>query len=292
MALAERENIGPYRLIRLLRGGHTCLIWEGARDEDDKRVAIKIVKDELRSRRQANELRHEFNVGRNLRHQRVVRCIQFDFEWNAAAKVPFLVTELFGSRNLKQAIHDGVDNLAFYSQQIIEQAAEGLEYFHGQGWVHRDVKPDNFMLDDEGNVKLIDYALARKKRLLPRILGRRSKVQGTRSYMSPEQIRDQRPDPRSDIYSFGCFIFHLLGGRPPYTSANANDLLNKHIKAPIPSLLALNANVTDDVVRLVSCMMAKRSEHRPQTLTDFLDEFRKIKVFRTRPKRPGLEERK
>ena len=113
--------------------------------------------------------------------------------------------ELFPAPNLKQHHQPGARSTgAACANESFDSAAEGLAYFHSQGWIHRDIKPDNFLMNAEGEVKLIDFALAvQKKTGLARLFAGKSKIQGTRSYMSPEQIRGQPLDVRADIYSFG-----------------------------------------------------------------------------------------
>ena len=91
-----------------------------------------------------------------------------------------------------------------------------------------------------GEVKLIDFALAKRRRggLMPIVQPWRRKIQGTRSYMSPEQIRGQALDERADLYSFGCTIYELVSGKPPFTGSTTAELLNKHLTTPPPSLQA------------------------------------------------------
>jgi len=131
--------------------------------------------------------------------------------------------------NLKQGLTNvGFAALAPAMPLIVQQMCEGLGYFHKQGWIHRDVKPDNFMCSEAGDVKLIDFALAEKKKSgLARFFGGKVKVQGTRSYMSPEQILGKALDSRSDIYSLACTIFQLLCGTAPFTGSNPNDVLQE-----------------------------------------------------------------
>jgi serine/threonine protein kinase len=162
-----------------------------------------------------------------------------------------------------------------------------LAYFNEQGWVHRDVKPDNFLVNLEGEVKLIDFALAKKPAGgLAKLFGRKSKIQGTRSYMSPEQIRGLPLDVRSDVYSFGCTIFHLVAGQLPFTGVSSNELLNKHLTAPAPTIQAYNRNITPEFSQLLQSMMSKRPESRPKDMNDFLRNFRAIELFKTPPTPP------
>jgi serine/threonine protein kinase len=167
--------------------------------------------------------------------------------------------------------------------KIIAQAAEALAHFNQTGWVHRDIKPDNFLVTDDGEVKLIDFALAKRcRRGLMKLLTPRTKIQqGTKSYMSPEQIRGEALDERSDVYSFACTIFELVAGKPPFTGTSVNDLLTKHLKAAPPSLEAANPNVTPAFAQLVRRSMAKNLTARPQTMDDFLREFRTMRLFRS-----------
>ncbi|REK15814.1 MAG: serine/threonine protein kinase [Planctomycetota bacterium] len=277
------EYVGSYRLVTLIRAGKSCEIHDVAQDAKGERLAMKLLAGEAaRDREEVAFLKHEYEVGRNLDHPNVIKIYSFGKERGYV----YLLMELFNAPNIKQWIQQGTDALAPLASQCIQGAAEGLAYFHSQGWVHRDVKPDNFLMSESGEVKLIDFALAKRKKTgLAKLLAGRGKIQGTRSYMSPEQIRGQALDQRADIYSFGCVIFELLGGKPPYTGISTNDLLTKHLRAPIPPLQANNKNVTDEFVALVRSMLAKKPEDRPQSMDDFLTEMRVTPIFKIPPKR-------
>ena len=108
----------------------------------------------------------------------------------------------------------------------------------------------------------------------------KTKIQGTRSYMSPEQIRGQALDQRADIYSFGCLIYELLGGKPPYTGATTNELLTKHLRSAIPPIQGSNRNVSDAFAQLVKSMLAKEPGERPDSMGDFLREMRSSPIFK------------
>ena len=182
----------------------------------------------------------------------------------------------------------GIETFAYMAPMIITSAALGLQYLHEQGWVHRDIKPDNFLVTEDGHVKLIDFALAQRiKTGLSRLFAGRTKVQGTRSYMAPEQIRGKALDARTDIYSFGCLLYELLSGRLPFTGISPEDLLRKHLTAAVPALMSANKNVTPDFNDLVAQMMAKDPAQRPRSMDDFLRHFQSIRVFRSLPKPPA-----
>lgn len=286
MARASQDSIGPYRLLNLIMTGQTSQVWEAMHDSRRERCAIKILLPECaKDSEHVNYLKNEFAVGSKLDHPRVIRLL----ELGTHQRAPYLAMEFFPFPNVKQYVRRGVEQAAFRVPQIIEQAAEGLAYFNEQGWIHRDVKPDNFLISPEGDIKLIDFALAMKVRtgLAKLFGGKTKKIQGTRSYMSPEQIRGQALDPRTDVYSFGCTAYEVVTGKPPFTGASSNDLLMKHLKSAAPALEAANSNVTPEFSELVRRSMSKQPNQRPQSVAKFLDEFRTLRVFKVPPKPPA-----
>lgn len=285
MALPGQERVGPYRLVYLLRKGQTCEVWEVYREgEEQNRQAMKLLPRGSRfNREQINFLKQEFMIGRRLEHPNVIRVTDFA----QTAEGAYLLMELFRAPNLKQRIQDSSQDLSFIMEEIIRGASAGLAYLHDQGWVHRDVKPDNFLVGDDGETKLIDFNLTiRKQGLLSRLLPGRNKIQGTMSYMSPEQIRGQPVDARADIYSFGCVLHELFAGKPPFTGASAQELLTKHLRTPPPSLEAVDKNVQPAFAKLVQQMLAKDPDKRPESMRDFQDRLLQTQIFREKPRRP------
>lgn len=285
MTRASQDFLGPYRLLNVVMTGQTSQVWEAIHDGLGKRFAVKVLLSDFRQQREhVAFLKQEYMVGKKLEHPHIIRI----FEYGTDKISPYLVMELFPFPNMKQFLRRGQDQTAYLVPQIITQAAEALAYFNEQGWIHRDVKPDNFLVSTEGEVKLIDFALAeRRKTGLARLFaGMNKKIQGTRSYMSPEQIRGQPLDMRADLYSFGCTIFELVAGRPPFTGGNSDDLLTKHLKATPPPLAASNSKVTQEFSDLVRRMIAKKPEDRPESLSQFLREFRSLRVYKEKPNPP------
>jgi serine/threonine protein kinase len=284
VALAGQQYIGPYRLLHVVKTGQTSQVWAAINDKDQFKCALKIILADFRKDREhVAYMKNEFLVGRALEHERVIRI----FDQGFSQGTPYLVMEYFPYPNMKDIIQRVLDQVGFMLPTIIERAAEGLAYFNEQGWVHRDIKPDNFLVNLEGEVKLIDFALAqRPKGGLAKLFARKTKVQGTRSYMSPEQIRGQPLDVRADIYSFGCTIFHLLAAQPPFTGVSSNDLLNKHLSAQVPVVEAYNRNITPEFSRLLQSMMAKSPASRPPAMTDVLRQLKVTPLFKTPPPRP------
>ncbi|MGI9515530.1 MAG: serine/threonine protein kinase [Pirellulaceae bacterium] len=281
----SRNYLGSYRLIKLIRGGQACNVWEAVRDGQSERVAIKVLLERHAGKKEEIEqLRNEGRVGAELNHENVIRI----FEYVDRYDLPFLVMQLFNARNLKQMIREDYKTLAVSIPEVIEQAALGLDYLHDEGWVHCDIKPDNYLVDQQGHVKLIDFSIAQplKKQKRGGLFGKKT-VQGTRSYMAPEQIRGKPMDRRTDVYGFGCVLHEMLAGKPPFSAGSPDELLQKHLRASPPGLLAFNKSVSEEFAQLVSRTLAKDPAKRPQSLSEFLQDYRKIRVYKP-GKRPTL----
>ena len=281
LAGISERRIGSYRLLRLLMTGQNSQVWEVMHDAQQRRYALKMLLPDRRDdKEQIGYLKNEFAIGSTFDHPRVVRV----HEIGTVDRSPYLVLEFYPYPNMKFYIQQDFKKIAHMVPQIIEQAAEGLAYFHSKDLVHRDVKPENYLVSPEGEVKLIDFAMAQKRKTgLAKLFGGKGKIQGTRSYMSPEQIRGQPLDIRSDVYSFGCSIHELVGGKTPFTGNDTQELLTKHLRAQPPSLVMVNSNVTSEFARLVQRLLAKKPEDRPPSMEAFLREFRDLKVYKEPP---------
>jgi serine/threonine protein kinase len=262
--------------------GQNSQVFEAMHDGERQRYAVKFLLPDLaRDKEQIGYMKNEFAVGSSLDHRRVIKVR----EMGSFSCGPYLALEFYPHPNLKFYIQQAPDQLTSKLSQVIEQAAEALAYFHSKDWIHRDIKPDNFLVSAAGEVKLIDFALAQKRKGgLSALFGGKQKIAGTRSYMSPEQIRGQPLDARADIYSFGCTLYELLAGKCPYTGSNTQDLLTKHLNSPVPSLVVSNRNVTPEFSSLVQRMLAKKPDDRPKSMDTFLQEFRAIKLLKDVPR--------
>ena len=287
MAKAVPGYLGPYRLLNVVHTGHAGQLWQAYEDGPERMVAVKTLLEKFcKDAEQIGYLRQEFKVGSKVVHPRVVEVYTFATDRG----LPYLGMEWFAAPNLKRRIRvkDDREKIAHLIPKIIDQAAEGLACLHQQGWVHRDIKPDNFLVNDDGEVKLIDFGLARRARHgLVKFLMPKSKRQGTPSYMSPEQIRCTPLDERADVYSFGCMLHELIGGAPPHTGSTLEALFGRHLKTAPPPLEGVEPNVTAEFAQLVRRCLAKDPDQRPASAEDFLAEFRQLKVFKIPPRRQG-----
>jgi serine/threonine protein kinase len=262
-------------------------MWRAHNDELRQFFAVKTLQEKfLKDREHVHYLRWEYSVGHKLDHERIIR-----FHGHGKDRgTPYVAMEWFSASNMKQFVRMGLDRVGYLVPKVAAQATEALAFFNEQGWVHRDVKPENFLVSKTGDVKLIDFALAvRPPKGLAKLLSPKSKVQGTRSYMSPEQIRGVPLDSRADLYSLGCTLFELVVGRPPYTGASGDDLLAKHLKAAAPSIEAYNKNLTPEFSQLIRRSLSKKRENRPDSTKEFLGELKGIRVFK-RDMEPPQEE--
>lgn len=279
MSKANLGSLGPYRLLNVVHTGHASQIWQAYDDAQGCFVAIKTPLERfLRDREQLGYLKREYLVGSRLVHDRIIRVLKLGKDRG----MPYLALEWFVGGTMKTRLRQGLDMLLPWVPKIVVQAAEAVAYLNGQGWIHRDIKPDNFLVADNGDVKLIDFALAQRKRgVLARWLIRpRSKVQGTRSYIAPEQIRGMPLDDRADVYSLGCTFFELIAGRPPYTGTSTQDLLSKHLKGSVPGLETVNPDVTPEFAQLVRWAMQKDPAARPRSSEEFYRRVSQTPVFR------------
>jgi eukaryotic-like serine/threonine-protein kinase len=275
----EEVVIGGYRRMSIMQTGQNSEVWQVCDVVTQRQIAAMklLLPEREHDRAQQRAMKHESKVGLMLQHPKIIRTFKFGRDKH----IVFILMEYFPSLNLKlRLMRKQYENFIRPKlRSILMQTAQGLEYMHSLKWVHRDVKPDNILVDSIGNVKLIDFALAVKSAsAFAKKFGRRGVTAGTRSYMSPEQIRGKPVDIRADIYSFGVLIYEIVAGRLPFVGQSAADLLRKHIfEAPPPIDKA--RKVTPEFEKLLHKLLAKKEEDRVQTMADFMKELRLVRIF-------------
>lgn len=273
------DFLGSYRLAKFIRSGSSTQIWEAIKDDGSGRYVLKVLNRALwGNRTEIAYLKHEYDVAHGIDHPTVIDVKEF----HIANKIGFLVLEVFTDLNIKQVIREhGHESLHDNYVKIIEQAITSLQQMHAAGWVHCDIKPDNFLLNDNAELKLIDFTISKPvAKGFSAMFRKRGTIRGTRSYMSPEQIRNEALDARADIYSLACVMYELLVGRTPFSGESPDDLLNKHLKSPVPSILVRNDKVTSEFADLLRRMMAKDKKERPDSMKKLLGELRSMRVFK------------
>ncbi len=254
------QVIGPYRLLSLICTGKATQIWEAIRDSTGRRYALKKLQKESATREDAALLKNEYQVLRKLHHPHVIQV----FDIGTHQDMPYLVLELFRVPSMKQLVRQGLASYESRLDRIVAEAVQAVAYLAEQELVHRDIKPDNFLVGPEGEVKLIDFALARPRAgVLERLIPRKRNIQGTPSYIAPEQLRSRPVDLPSDVYSLGCTLYELVCGRPPFTGASVNELLNRHLKQSPPNPRTACPRLEPEFARLIQQMLAKDPQKRP-----------------------------
>jgi serine/threonine protein kinase len=273
------DVIGGYKLLNSMMTGQTSQVWEVVEVASGRHFAMKmLLPEKISDGEHRRLLLHEAQVGIKMAHPNIIKIVKFE----SNPHNPYFVMEFFPAGNLKLRImHKKWDFIKEKALDIFKQAAPALAYMNASGWVHRDVKPDNILVNSAGEVRLIDFALT--QRISRGGFFRRGtrRTAGTRSYMSPEQIRGHALDGRADIYSFGCSCYEVVTGRQPFRASTPTELLNKHFTEKPVSPQVHNPEVTDKFAALVLRMMAKKKEERPKDFHEVLMELRNIQVFKT-----------
>jgi len=281
------EIIDGYRLRGLLHPGQNSQVYEVVEITSNRHFAMKLLLPEnAKNAEHRRFLFHEAEVGRQLSHPNIIRIVKV----NRSATTPFIVMEFFPAGSLRsRLLQKNVEFIHEHLSNILKQAATGLAFMNASGWVHRDVKPDNLLVNAAGDLRLIDFALScRIVSGLAKIFHKKQAM-GTRSYMSPEQIRGLPLDGRADIYSFGITCYELATGRPPFRGLSAQDLLQKHFTEKPASPKMHNPNLTDDFCNIVLHMLQKKKEDRPKDFHEVLMALRSIRIFKDEVKKAAVD---
>jgi serine/threonine-protein kinase len=275
------EEIGGYKLMNLMMTGQTSQVWEVVETSSHRHFAMKLLLPENVAKAEHRKmLFHEAMVGKAMAHQNIIRIITV----NKDSKNPYFVMEFFPGGSMKMRLmRKQTDFIREHAHSIFKQAATALAFMNAQGWVHRDVKPDNMLVNSAGELRIIDFALARrveKRSFFGGLFRKKVKAQGTRSYMSPEQIRGEPIDGRADIYSFGASCYELTTGRPPFRGTSAQELLAKHITEKPATPRIHNPDLTQECADLILRMLNKKREDRPRDFHEVLMALKTIKIFK------------
>ncbi|RMG07447.1 MAG: FHA domain-containing protein [Planctomycetota bacterium] len=263
-----------FELLGALGEGGYGRVYAARQRSTDRLVAVKILAVDEGARAEAlRRFVREGQVCARLRNPNVVEV----YEFSATERGAYLVMELVNGPNALDRVSSGPLHLS-EALEVGHQVAAGLEAIHEAGVVHRDVKPSNILLTPRGVAKLGDFGIA-KDLSGPLDLTQSNTGLGSLPYVSPEQARDaRRADARSDLYSLGATLYHLLGGRPPFR-ADRPDVLLRIVEEPPPELGDLRSELPPALLRLVHELLAKRPEARPssaaevrQRLAELLDE--------------------
>jgi uncharacterized RDD family membrane protein YckC len=195
---------------------------------------------------------------------------------------PFFAMEYCPGATLEAAVKSGGPFPLERGLDALAQAARGLAAAHGAGVVHRDVKPSNLMVLPDGTVKVTDFGLAKSLRGDVEASGGR--IQGTPTYMSPEQVRGKPVDARTDVYLLGLTAWWLFTGRPPFEAENVGAMIDAQLNRPLPPLSSARPGLPPALGALLARMCAKEPAARPGTMEEVV---RALEALRPRPLYPG-----
>jgi serine/threonine protein kinase/Tfp pilus assembly protein PilF len=262
---------GRYQVIEELGKGGMGKVYKVFDTKIKEKIALKLIKPEIASDRETIErFSNELKLARKIRHRNV--CGMFDI--SEAEGAHFITMEYVGGEDLKSMIRMtgmlGIGTVLSVGKQI----CDGLMEAHNQGVVHRDLKPTNIMIDKGGNVKIMDFGIARSLR--ERGITGPGVLIGTPEYMSPEQAEAKEVDQRSDIYSLGIILYEMSTGRVPFEGDTALSIAMKH-KGEIPkNPKQLNPNIPDDLSGVILKCLEKDKSRRYQTAAEVRSELEKI----------------
>jgi serine/threonine-protein kinase len=267
-----KKQLGKYDIIERLGRGGMAEVFKAYQASLDRFVAIKLLHPFLADDPEFKDRfeREARNVAR-LRHPNIVQV--YDFEYDDDSESYYMVMELIEGQTLKDYLAGHNDErLALPDAlRILRGATEALAYAHARSMIHRDMKPANLMIDNDGRVVLTDFGIAK---IVTGIQFTASGgMVGTPAYMAPEQGLGDAGDERSDLYSLGVILFQLITGKLPYESDAPLAVILKHLNEPIPSVRALVPDVPENIEAIIYKAMAKDPEERYQTAEDMLRDL-------------------
>jgi eukaryotic-like serine/threonine-protein kinase len=260
---------GRYELDGVVGRGGMAEVYRARDIRLDRIVAIKTLRADLaRDQIFQARFRREAQSAASLNHPSIVAVYDTGEDMATGVPVPYIVMEYVDGRTVRDLLQDGHRLLPERALEIIDGVLRALDYSHQAGIVHRDIKPGNVMVTRNGDVKVMDFGIARAMSDAQATMTQTAQVIGTAQYLSPEQARGERVDSRSDLYSAGCLLYELLTGRPPFTGDSPVAIAYQHVREnPIPPS-RVDPDVPPWADSIVLKAMAKSPADRYQTAGD------------------------
>jgi serine/threonine protein kinase/Tfp pilus assembly protein PilF len=262
---------GRYEIVEELGKGGMGKVYKALDNEIHEEVAIKLLRPEIASNEKVIErFRNELKIARKISHENVCRTYHFSKEEDT----PYITMEYVPGEDLKNLIKKKGKLTKEEVLGIAKQVCEGLVAAHKLGVVHRDLKPQNIMIDEGGNAKIMDFGIARS--VEAEGVTQTGVIIGTPDYISPEQAEGETADHRSDLYSLGVILYEMVTGTVPFKGDTALSVAIKH-KTQLPyDPRKLNPDVSDELSRLILICMEKDKERRYQSAEALLNDLRNI----------------
>jgi serine/threonine protein kinase/Tfp pilus assembly protein PilF len=280
-----------YEIIEELGKGGMGRVYRVEDTKLKQEVALKLIKPEIaKDKKTIERFRNELKTARMITHKNVCRM----FDLGEAEGAHFITMEFVPGQDLKGLIRQTGQLAVGTTINIAKQICDGLVEAHRLGVVHRDLKPSNIMIDREGNVRIMDFGIARS--LESKGITGAGVMIGTPEYMAPEQVEGKDIDQRSDIYSLGIILYEMVTGRVPFEGKTFFTVGMKH-KSEVPQdPMELNTQISDDMSRVILKCLEKDKEKRYQSADELLAELERLEqglptTERFEPKKKPLTSR-
>jgi beta-lactam-binding protein with PASTA domain/tRNA A-37 threonylcarbamoyl transferase component Bud32 len=260
--MTEPQRIGGrYEVGELLGRGGMAEVRKGTDVRLGRTVAIKRLRTDLASDATFQaRFRREAQSAASLNHPAIVSVYDTGEEMSTDGSnvaQPYIVMEYVAGRTLRDIIREGRKILPERALEITSGVLAALDYSHRAGIIHRDIKPGNVMLTPSGDVKVMDFGIARAVSDASSTMTQTAAVVGTAQYLSPEQARGENVDSRSDVYSTGCLLYELLTGRPPFVGDSPVAVAYQHVREQAPPPSSLDEDLTPELDAIVMKSLAK-----------------------------------
>ena len=264
------QTISHYKIIEKIGSGGMGVVYKARDTKLDRFIALKFLSQNLTSDEEATQrFKREGKSAAVLNHPNIVTI----YEIGEHDGQLFITMEYVDGRTLREEIDEQqLGNSEIRSIAI--QLCEGLTKAHEAGIVHRDIKPENILIDNDGRVKILDFGLAKLKGTDN--LTKDTSTLGTIKYMSPEQIRGEKVDHRTDIWSLGVILYELLSGEAPFKGEYDQAVIYSILNEDPPEIKGLKDNISAEIYDLIRKMLVKEVDERLQSCEEVITEFDEI----------------
>ncbi len=278
-------QVDHYEIIRMLGHGGMNRVYLARDVSSQQEVVLKFPNDDLIGNIAVFErYKREAEIGNRLHHPQVQHLLNTDEKRSEE----YLVVEYIKGQTLRTVLEEHAPNPLPVAEaiRITLQICAALAYCHEQGVFHRDMKPENVMLQQDGNIKIIDFGIALlegARRVTWRGL---SGTVGTPDYMSPEQLKGERGAAGSDIYAVGVMLYEMLCGHTPFEGENIFAIMNQHVSQDPPSILLANPRLSPALATVVMRAIRRDQDKRYKSVSDLLHDLRNLEEVKPVPYEP------
>ncbi|MFC5667055.1 Stk1 family PASTA domain-containing Ser/Thr kinase [Kitasatospora misakiensis] len=268
---------GRYELGGVLGRGGMAEVYLAHDTRLGRSVAVKTLRaDMARDPSFQARFRREAQSAASLNHPAIVAVYDTGEDYIDGISIPYIVMEYVEGSTLRELLHSGRRLLPERALEMTIGILQALEYSHRAGIVHRDIKPANVMLTRQGNVKVMDFGIARAMGDSGMTMTQTSAVIGTAQYLSPEQAKGEQVDARSDLYSTGCLLYELLTVRPPFIGDSPVAVAYQHVREEAQPPSVFDPEVRPEVDAIVLKALAKDRDYRYQSADEMRDDIERF----------------